>query len=541
MQLSFSDIPGHQNLFLDYLYEFENVKEYYKYNFKDKENYKKIFRRISESQRAVKSGLGNILKSQYAGLKISKKTKRNLELFSKENTLAVVTGQQLGILGGPMYTFYKIITVIKLCNHLNERYDEFNFVPVFWLEADDHDFNEVRSINIINNDNNIKIIEYKNDIDPDDTKRSVGLIEIDDTIIDFFNQLKENLRDTEFKKPLLDTLESIYSPGKTFKTSFVELIHSLFDGYGLVILDPTDKRLKEKLKPVFRKEITDFRKHTEKLVFVSAKLEEVYNAQVKINPVNLFFSTNDGRYSIEPVENEFRLKRKRKSFTKEELLELVENEPERFSPNVLLRPICQDYILPTAFYIAGPSEIAYFAQVTPLYDFYEIQTPIIYPRASATLMEANINKTLEKYQLSVNEIFMGVDELKKNVVESLSKNNVDEIFTKTMNDIEIAFDNLREKLFDLDKTIADNSKKYRSKISNTLNELRNKAEHAQNKKYEVTLRQLDRACNLLYPNGNLQEREINCTYFINKYGKGFLQRIFSDLEIDKFEHQIISL
>ncbi len=541
MQLSFSDIPGHQNLFLDYLYEFENVKEYYKYNFKDKENYKKIFRRISESQRAVKSGLGNILKSQYAGLKISKKTKRNLELFSKENTLAVVTGQQLGILGGPMYTFYKIITVIKLCNHLNERYDEFNFVPVFWLEADDHDFNEVRSINIINNDNNIKIIEYKNDIDPDDTKRSVGLIEIDDTIIDFFNQLKENLRDTEFKKPLLDTLESIYSPGKTFKTSFVELIHSLFDGYGLVILDPTDKRLKEKLKPVFRKEITDFRKHTEKLVFVSAKLEEVYNAQVKINPVNLFFSTNDGRYSIEPVENEFRLKRKRKSFTKEELLELVENEPERFSPNVLLRPICQDYILPTAFYIAGPSEIAYFAQVTPLYDFYEIQTPIIYPRASATLMEANINKTLEKYQLSVNEIFMGVDELKKNVVESLSKNNVDEIFTKTMNDIEIAFDNLREKLFDLDKTIADNSKKYRSKISNTLNELRNKAEHAQNKKYEVTLRQLDRACNLLYPNGNLQEREINYTYFLNKYGKGFIQRIFSDLEIDKFEHQIISL
>jgi len=541
MQLNFSDIPGHQNLFLDYLSEFENVNEYYKYNFRDKENYKKIFKSISESQRAVKSGLGNILKSQYTGLKISKRTKKNLELFSKENTLAIVTGQQLGILGGPMYTFYKIITAIKLSDHLNERYDEFNFVPVFWLEADDHDFNEVRSINIINNDNNIKKIEYKEKIDPDDIKRSVGLIEIDDTIIDFFNQLKENLRDTEFTKRLLDTLKSIYSSGKTFKTSFVELIHSIFDGYGLVILDPTDKRLKEKLKPVFRKEITDFRKHTEKLVFVSAKLEEVYNAQVKINPVNLFFSTGDGRYSIEPVESEFRLKRKRKSFTKEELLELVENEPERFSPNVLLRPICQDYILPTAFYIAGPSEIAYFAQVTPLYDFYEIQTPIIYPRSSATLVEANINKTLEKYQLSVNGIFMGVDELKKNVIESLSKNNVDEIFTKTMNDIEIALDNLREKLFDLDKTIADNSKKYRSKISNTLNELRNKAEQAQHKKYEVTLRQLDRACNLLYPNGNLQEREINYTYFLNKYGEGFLQRIFTALEIDKFEHQIITL
>ena len=541
MLINFSDIPGHQNLYLDYMYEFESVKEYYKYNFRDREKYKKIFKSLTESERFIQKRLKGILEDQYSDLIPSNKTQKNIELLAKGNTLAVVTGQQLGILGGPLYTFYKIITAIKLCNYLAERYDEFNFVPVFWLEGDDHDFNEVRSISIIDNENNNINIGYKEEIDPDDVKRSVGLIEFDESIDDFFNKLEENLRNTEFKNSLLDNLKNIYTSGRTFKTSFRQLIHSVFDEFGLVILDPQDKQIKDLLKPIFRKEITDFREHTEKLVHVSAKLEEIYHAQVKVKPVNLFLSTDDGRYLIEPVENEYKLKRKRKSFTQEELLELVENEPERFSPNVLLRPICQDYILPTAFYVGGPSEIAYFAQVTPLYDFYQIQPPIVYPRASATILEPNINKTLEKYDVTINEIFLGVDELKKKVIDSLTENRVDDIFTDAENEVELTFDRLREKLFELDKTIADTSKKYRGKIFNTLNELKGKAEQAQNQKYEVTLRQLDRASTLLFPSGNLQERELNYTYFVNKYGDGFIKKIFDLLEIDEFKHQIIEI
>jgi bacillithiol synthase len=541
MYISFSDIPGHQNLFLDYLYEFDNVQEFYKYNFRDREQYKRLFKKIAESDKSVQKKLKNILQLQYASSNPSNKTQKNIELLSRENTLAVVTGQQLGIIGGPLYTFYKTITAIKLCNHLNERYDEFNFVPVFWLEGDDNDFNEVRSVNVIDNENNIKTIGYKEEIDPDVAKKSVGLIEFDEDINEFFNSLDKNLRDTEFKEPLLNKLKSYYAAGESFKSSFRKLIHEVFDDLGLVMLDPQDKQIKELLKPVFQKEINDFREHTEKLVFTSAKLEEIYTAQVKVNPVNLFFSTDDGRYSIEPVEEEFRLKRKRKNFTKDELLELIENEPERFSPNVLLRPICQDFLLPTAFYVAGPSEVTYFAQVTPLYDFFKIPTPIIYPRSSATLLEANIKKTLAKYGVSINEMLLGVEDLKKKVIDSLTENNVDDIFLEASNEIELAFDRLREKLFDLDKTIADTGKKYRGKIFNALDELKNKAEQAQNRKFEVTLRQLDRAGTLLSPFGNLQEREINFTYFSTKYGEDFFKIIFDSLEIEKFEHQIIEL
>ena len=177
----------------------------------------------------------------------------------------------------------------------------------------------------------------------------------------------------------MEKLKSFYSPGRSLKEAFKELTFWLFDKYGLVIFDPQDSEIKDMLRPVFKKEITDFRKHTEKLVSVSAKLEDLYHAQVKVRPVNLFYSTDGGRFLIDPVENEFRLRKKRKKFTFEELSNLIDTESDKFSANVLLRPICQDYILPTAFYVGGPSEIAYFAQVMPLYEFYNIQAPVIYP------------------------------------------------------------------------------------------------------------------------------------------------------------------
>ncbi len=541
MYINFSDIPGHHNLFLDYLYEFENVKKYFSYDFRDRENYLKVFKTISDSRQDIGKQVSSILSDQYSSFKISDKTKNNIEQLANKNTLAVVTGQQLGILGGPLYTLHKIITAIKLSQQLSERYDDYNFVPIFWLEGDDHDFNEVRSTKIIDEANNLVTIGYGEEIGEEDAKQSVGLLKFNESISELISQLDSLLRDTEFKKPLVDELKSYYSAGKSFKNSFKELIHSVFDEYGLVILDPQDKRLKELLKPVFKKEISEFRNYTDKLVHVSAELEEVYHAQVKVNPVNLFLNVDDARYSIEPVENQFRLKRKRKTFEREELLEIVENEPERFSPNVLLRPICQDYLLPTAFYVAGPSEISYFAQVKSLYSFFNVSPPIIYPRSSATYVEKSITKTLDKYSISIGDLFIDVDNVKKGVIKSITETSLEDVFSSVTIEIELAFDRLKEKLFELDKQTADGSKKYRDKILGALDELKGKAEKTEQKKYEVTLRQIDRAAINLYPNSNLQERELNFVNFANKYGIDFVKFIFDKLEINKFEHQVIEM
>lgn len=542
MFINFSDIPKHQNLFLDYLYEFENVQRYYKHNFRNKENFPAIFKSIIESRKGKQFDLGSIIKNQYSDLQnVSGNTQRNIELLNNENTIAIVTGQQVGILGGPLYTLYKIITAIRLANQCKDRYEAYKFVPVFWLEGDDHDFNEVRSINIFDAENNVFNLGYKQEIEDDDAKQSVGNIYFDESLNEFLTQFEGNLRNTDFKIDLLLKLKSCYQTGKSFKQSFKELLFWLFDEYGLVIFDPQDPQVKSLLKPIFLKEVNDFSTHTQKLIAVSAELEEVYHAQVKVKPVNLFYHTDDGRYSVEPVDNIFKLRRKRKQFTKDEIIAEIENSPERFSPNVLLRPICQDYIFPTGFYIAGPGEISYFAQVTPLYDFYNIVTPVVFPRSSVTLLEKNVAVALDKYDLTLNDIFLGLEELKEKVISGLSENNLDKVFEDILNDVELTFDKLKENLFVVDKTLVDASMRYKERVIAVYNELKVKSVKAQESKHETTIRQLTRMSNLLYPMGNLQEREINFSYFYNKYGKDLIRKIYDDISISEFEHQIITL
>lgn len=542
MQINFSDIPKNQNLFLDYLYEFENVSKFYKYDFREKENYSEIFKKIIKSRKDREFSLTSILKDQYSFLpKASEKTLYNIHNLSEERTLAIVTGQQLGLFGGPLYTLYKIITAIKLSRQLKERYEEYNFVPVFWLEGDDHDFNEIRWIKVLNNENEIKEINYLEEIPEDEAKKSVGNLMLTSDIKTFIDNIKKSLRETEFTSGLLSKLSEFYCEGKTLKQSFRELLFWLFDEYGLVILDPHDEKIKSLLTPIFSKEIIGFREHTQKLVLCSAKLEEFYHAQVKIKPVNLFYSTDDGRYAIEPVDDEFRLRRKRIHFTTEELLSKINSEPERFSPNVLLRPICQDYLLPTAFYVAGPSEIAYFAQVMPLYDFFNIEAPIIYPRASITIIEKSIQSNLDKFNLELKNIFIKSDTLKDKIIASLSENNLNDIFDEVNKQIDLAFEELKVKLFSVDKTISDSSDRYREKVALSLNELKSKALQAQKKKHEISLKQIDKISESLFPAENLQERELNFIYFANKYGDAFLKKIFEETIVNCFEHQVINI
>ena len=187
MFINFSDIPGNHNLFLDYVYEFENVKSFYKGNFREKEEYLKAFRRITESRSGSNRNLSEILASQYQGFSPSVKTQKNISHLKENKTLAVVTGQQLGILGGPLYTFYKIITAIKLSNYLAERYDDYNFVPIFWLEGDDHDFNEIRSVSVLNDTNDVVKIDYDEALEDEENKGSVGYIKINQTVNAFFS------------------------------------------------------------------------------------------------------------------------------------------------------------------------------------------------------------------------------------------------------------------------------------------------------------------------------------------------------------------
>ena len=541
MYINYSDLPDYQNLFLDYLYEFDNVSKFYPKNFREIENYNRTLEDLKNYIRPHREEVSDIIRKQYSDYKISKQTDTNIESLKSENTFAVVTGQQVAIFGGPLYTFYKVITTIKLCSQLKEKYDEYNFVPIFWMEGDDHDFEEVKSINIFDKTNSIKKIIYDDGLDEEIERGSVGSLKFNENIKSTINELEDSLRDTEYKNDLLNLIKKCYSEGTKFKEAFKKLLHSFFDEYGLIIFDPQDKEVKEILLPIFKKEIESFSDHTNEIVLKSAELDDIYHAQVKVKPVNLFYSDEKGRYLIEPVDEEFRFKGKRKRIGKIELLNLLHYDPSSFSPNVLLRPICQDYILPTAVYVGGPSELSYFAQVMPNYSFFEVVDQIIFPRSSATIIEKHIFSTLQKYDLSISDIFRKKRELINRVLKSISDIDINSLFSETKNNIDLELEKIKSTLLAIDKNLIDSTNKSMQRIFQNLEVIKEKSEKAQAAKHETVIKQLDKVRMVIYPQENLQERELSFINFANKYGLDIFKWIFNELTINKYEHQIIEL
>ena len=541
MVINFSELLKDNNLFLDYIYNFENVKRFYKNNFRDENSFENVFSKLNSKDDTTKTKLVEIITNQYKKHSPSEKTLNNIEKLNHPNTVTIFASQKLGLVGGPLYTIYKIFTTIKLSEYLNEKFTNYNFVPILWLTGDDHDFEKVTCLKFIDKENEIKKLFYYDFSHKEFNKGSIGNIKFNNYVKELSSEIKTSLRETEFSKSFFRLLDKILIEGITFKESFFKLIFKIFDETGLIIFDPQDKKVKELLKPIFIKELTYFKEHSADVLLVSADLDENYHAQVKVKPINLFYSNESGRHLIEPVDNEFRLKGKRKRITRENMLELVENYPERFSPNVLLRPVCQDYLFPTGVYIAGPEEISYFAQAMPLYSNFNVQPPIIYPRASATIVESNIAKILMKYNLSVQDFFQGETILKENVIKTLSANNIESIFNTTTKTIKEALTTLTEQLNLVDQTLGETSKINTEEILNQLNLLKSDAMEKEESKYSTALHQLEKAQNIIYPNNNLQEQELSIINFLNKHRMDFFDWLYNELEINEFNHQILEL
>lgn len=540
MFIEYSKLPRQNKLFIDYLYDFNKVKDFYKKDFRKTYNYIKHFEDICASKKPFAKELSEIIREEYGDVNISKTTENNIKALASNNTIAIVTGQQLGLFGGPLYTFYKIITAIKLALELKNKFYGYNFVPIFWLEGDDHDFDEVNNFNIIDKENNLVNIKYDDNF-TGNFRSNVGNQKFKEEFNQLLKTLEESLRKTDFTSQIYDNIISFYKEGKTFKESFRDVIFNLFDEFGLVIFDPQNPKIKSLLKPIFFKELEDYREHLLIAINTSANLEENYHAQVKIKPINIFLSENDGRFLLEPDEDNFKLKNKRKKYSKSELLDLLKTQPERFSPNVLLRPICQDYLLPTGFYIAGPGEISYFAQVIPFYNEFNIVQPYIYPRASVTLLEKGTKDLMTKYDISFEDVFIDENKLIKKVLNTTQPLNIDDLFIKTENDIKENIKLLENELQKIDKSLEDLTSKTGEKIIQNIQTLKAKAEKIFQSKNEITIRQINKIKNLIYPNNNLQERELTFIYFANKYGINLLKHIYNEISVVKFEHQIIDL
>ncbi len=540
--INYRDLPqvgGVSELFKDYVTEFKKVKQFYEFDYQTLDNFE-VRCEIIRSEYRLRDDINKILIHQNKDFGCNEETFININKLEEENTFAIVTGQQLGILSGPLYTIYKIVTLLKLIELLNKHYQKLKFVPVFWLDGEDHDFEEVNKIKLIDQENRIKSTEYS--MQPKQNQHGpIGSYVFDDQIEKFIHDLNSALPNSEYKPNVINEVATIYRAGSTFESAFVKWINRLFPQSGIIFFSSNDTAVKSLLSGIFHKEISELPNTSRLVIQKSAELEANYHVQLKPRALNLFMFYKGGRYLIEPREDDFSLKGTRHYLSKQELLQIAMQTPELLSPNVILRPVCQDKLLPTAAYIAGPSEIAYFAQLKSVYKHFDITMPIIYPRASVTLVEDKVMRILEKYELSVLDIFNDIETVTKRIVEFVSEVKIDELFNDSIKRIEDILNEMKFGLGYIDQTLLGALENTRVKIQENFKSLNDKTIMAQNRKHEIAIRQVQKALNHLFPNGNFQERELNIVNYMNKYGPDFPLWLMREIDIDQFMHQIIEI
>jgi bacillithiol synthase len=378
---------------------------------------------------------------------------------------------------------------------------------------------------------------------PERNLGAIGELPFDNSLDQTFAQVEAALQRTDFTPALLAGLKHTYQVGKTFNQAFVGWMNFLFADYGLVFLSPNNPDLKKLIAPIFTKEIAEFPQTTQMVIAQSAELEEHYHAQVKPKSLNLFMFHKGGRYLIQPRDGEkdFSLKGTRHFIQPDELMRVATNTPELLSANVILRPIVQDTLLPTVAYIAGPSEVAYHAQLKPVYEHFDVPQPVIYPRASASFVEERLLRAMEKYGLDILEFTDDIDKVTTKVSEQISSIKLDEMFGNANNTIRAALNEMKFGLKEIDPTLLAALENVQSKMDGNLNVLKEKSISAQKRRNETSVRQIEKAASGLLPNGSLQEREISVIYYMNKYGPDLVKWISGELDIAAFKHQLLTL
>jgi bacillithiol biosynthesis cysteine-adding enzyme BshC len=541
--LDFRQLPpaagGFSELFFDYLYDFERVREFFPANFRENASFETVMNGIDAAGRD-RSVLQKVLTEQNSGGEESQRTLENIRLLGKSGTYAVVTGQQVGLFGGPLYTLYKSITAVSLAQKLSMKFPGKNFVPVFWIEGEDHDFQEMNHVSVLDQENAPVRIEYlPGGVMPEKNVGAVGEMVFDDTIRTTIDKMESFLARTEYTPSLAASLRECYAPGVTFNKAFQSWINRLLPASGLVFLSPNEPRLKKLLSPLFTRELTEFPRISQMVISRSAELERRYHAQVKPKSINIFLFHKGGRYLIEPRESDFSLKGTRAFFTKEQLLQIAAETPEQLSPNVVLRPICQDMLLPTVSYVGGPSEIAYHAQLQPLYEDIGIPQPVIYPRASVSLVQTNLLRAMEKYGLELPEFLGDIGKVTAKVVEQISEIKLETLFANVARDLHDALGELKFGLNEIDPTLLGALENVAAKIDVNIGVLREKSVAAQKRRNETSVRQIEKAAAGLLPSGSLQERELTPLYYMNKYGPGLGSWLTDRIDITGFKHQIL--
>ena len=537
--LPFSQIPHTTRLFADFLAYSPNVQPFYPRSPYFAEWMKEEAAKISYDG-GRRAQVARILERQNQSWGASAKTLGNLGRL-REGAAAVVTGQQVGLFGGPMFALYKALTAVKLAEEANAA--GIDVVPVFWLATYDHDLAEVNHVALPGADGTLQVFATSSHDVPG---APVSAVRLGEEIAPVVEQAVALLGESEAAQ----FLKECYRPGETLGSAFARLYARIFADWGVILLDASDPELARISVPIYRAAVGRAEDLSIALLKQGAALEAAgYHQQVKVteSSVLLFTTRNGARVPIHRRDHagaeEFVIdgEAAAEKLSRTDLISQIEAHPEQFSPNVLLRPIVQDYLLPTLAYTGGAAETAYFAQGAAVYKSLADRVTPVVPRFSATIVEPKVQRLLEKHALSVTDVFAGPEELRGKIASRSLPADLQAAFEAAKQSFDSNFTAVKDKLEKLDCTLVDAAETSRSKMQHQLEKLYSQAARAEAQKGELVTRHAAHLCQSLYPDKGLQERAIGGIYFFARYGKEFLHELYAFIHSDCHDHQILEL
>jgi bacillithiol biosynthesis cysteine-adding enzyme BshC len=536
--ISFSEIPGQSNLFIDFQSNSDKLNQFYP---TINSEIKDLTSEVLANYKINRNELCDILLEENRSYEVGEKTVSNIERLRQEHCVTVITGQQAGLFSGPIYTIYKALSAIKLADELSES--GINTVPIFWIASEDHDFDEISKTTFIGKEN--ELIEVSSTPKKFIENRPVGYIEIDDLIEESKNILFENGQSTEFTGMINKLIDQCYVRKETYSSSFGKLLASIFKDYGLIFVSPLNERLRHLSSPVFQEAVKNAEVITGQLLKRNDELKaNGYHSQVLVEEDYFpffYIDKNKKRHSLR-VDKQNQVIRTQDSsiqFSQEELLQTAIDSPINLSPNALMRPIVQDFLFPTVCYYGGGAEIAYFGQNSVIYEALRRPVTPIRHRSSFTIITGKHRRTMEKYSLEYKDLFNGEDEILASIVDKYINTETANVFKDTENLFNEQLNKLKVCLEKDEITLAENLVNRKKTILWHISTLENKFHQAEIRKNEVIHRRIQDLFTELLPFSSLQERSINAIYFLNLYGENFLEWIYNSINSEEKNHQII--
>jgi len=542
-EISFHKIPGASRLFLEYLELSPGAFQFYHRppaiaaveQFAREELPRLNFARME---------LAAVLKRQNEALGAPHQTLANIESLSHPECVAVVTGQQVGIFTGPLYTVYKALTAVRIAAELRSR--NLSAVPVFWMECEDHDLAEVTHTAVAGADSVLHRLNFLERLfgAAVEAARPVGTYRLPEGIREVIREYVELLPAGRHREEVRSLIDSAYAPGAGFADAFGLLMTGLFGLHGLVMFNAGDRAAKPLVASAFRESLRNSGAIQEALSQRNKALGGAgYHTQVSLpeNATVLFLREGNERRALIRDGSRFVSKNTDRSYTLEDLLTLSENEPDRFSPNVLLRPLIQDHLFPTAAYVAGPGEVAYFAQTETLYRLLGRPMPAIWPRAAFTLVEPEVHAAMREADVCFEDCLAGRPAVVGKIMEREQRSSASTRIRGMGEELEEVLTGIRPELVLAEASLGPALDTVKKKISHNIEGLHAKLVQLEGRRDGRVAHIADLICNSCYPNKNLQEREFSAPVFLARHGVQLLDTLYSEIHIASFAHRLIAL